>query len=81
MSEQNNPVEKNAEAQQPAPDLTVQDLASLRQIIDVASTRGAFKANEMATVGLSYNKLDQFLNHVAAQQEAQQAATAEKQES
>jgi hypothetical protein len=79
MSEQNKPVENNAETQQPAPDLTVQDLASLRQIIDVASTRGAFKANEMATVGMSYNKLDQFLNHVAAQQEAQ--ATPEKQES
>lgn len=79
MSEQTTTVENKEQGQKaPAPDLTVQDLASLRQIIDVASTRGAFKANELATVGLSYNKLDQFLNHVAAQQEAAATETKEK---
>ena len=35
--------------------------------MDVASTRGAFRANEMATVGLLYNKLTQFLVKVAPQ--------------
>ena len=51
------------------PDLTVQDLQALKNIIDVASQRGAFKPNEMMTVGQTYNKLEQFLGAVAAQQQ------------
>lgn len=59
-----------APAQQPAQaELTVQDLQSLKAIIDVASQRGAFKPNEMMTVGQTYNKLEAFLNAVAAQQQ------------
>lgn len=50
------------------PDLTVQDLQALKSIIDVASQRGAFKPNEMVTVGQTYNKLEQFLAAVASQQ-------------
>jgi|TARA_R110000851_G_scaffold9350_4_gene34881 hypothetical protein len=61
----------NAEA---APDLTIQDLATLKQIIDVATSRGAFKANELEGVGKAYNKLDTFLTTIAEQQ-AQGAAT------
>ena len=44
-----------------APDLTVQDLQAIKSIIDVASTRGAFRPNEMMTVGQTYNKLEVFL--------------------
>lgn len=58
-----------AVAQQPAAELTVQDLTAIKQIIDVASSRGAFKANEMAVVGTTYNKLESFLGAVQAQQE------------
>lgn len=66
---------KQPEVQQPqaaaAPeqnfDLTVQDLAGLRSIIDVASTRGAFKAAEMEAVGKLFNKLNGFLEQVAKQ--------------
>lgn len=54
--------------QSPAADLTVQDLGVIRSIIDVASTRGAFKANEMQAVGATYNKLEAFLKVVEAQQ-------------
>lgn len=64
MSEQ---VEQTQEAAASAPDLTITDLQNLRAIIDVASTRGAFKAAEMAAVGTVFNKLDTFLNAVAAQ--------------
>ncbi len=53
----------------PAAELTVQDLTSIKQIIDVASQRGAFKANEMAVVGTTYNKLESFLGAVQATQE------------
>ena len=57
------------EGQAPA-DLSVQDLQALKMIIDVASSRGAFKPNEMMTVGSTYNKLETFLSAVAAQQPA-----------
>jgi len=47
--------------------LTVQDLVNLRNIIDVASQRGAFRANEFAVVGSTYNRLNDFINSVAPQ--------------
>lgn len=65
MSEQN--------AQNPN-DLNIQDLATMRGIIDIASERNAFKPNEMAAVGIVYNKLDLFLKNVEEQQKAAQAA-------
>ena len=51
-------------------ELTVNDLNALKQIIDVASSRGAFKPNEMTTIGTVYTKLETFLRAVAAQQQA-----------
>jgi hypothetical protein len=54
-------------AQAQGPDLTVQDLQALKSIIDVASQRGAFKPNEMMTVGQTYNRLEVFLNAVSQQ--------------
>lgn len=48
-------------------ELTVNDLGNLKQIIDVASQRGAFKPSEMTVVGTTYSKLEQFLAAVAAQ--------------
>lgn len=64
-----------AQPQAGAPvELTVQDLGVLRSIIDVASQRGAFKANEMEAVGKTYNKLDSFLQQVQkAEEEAKKA--------
>jgi len=56
-------------------DLTVQDLQALKVIIDVASQRGAFRPNEMVTVGQTYNKLETFLGAIAASQREQQAQT------
>ena len=53
-------------------ELTVNDLQLLRQTIEVASGRGAFKANEMLTVGTVFNKLETFLAAVAKQQSSQQ---------
>lgn len=65
--------EPQAQAQAQGPDLTVQDLQALKSIIDVASQRGAFKPNEMMTVGQTYSKLEAFLGAVAAQQPEQGA--------
>lgn len=53
-------------AQQPAgPDLNVSDLVALKSIIEIATTRGAFKANELEAVGKTFNKLSTFLEAVA----------------
>lgn len=59
---------------QPVTDLSIGDLKNLAIVIDVASTRGAFRANEMATVGVVYNKLQAFLAKVAPDVAAQPAA-------
>ena len=65
-----------AAGQAPQPDpnaLSIGDLKNLSTILDVASTRGAFKANEMAGVGFLYNKLQAFLAKVAPEQKPEDA--------
>ena len=52
--------------------LTLADMASLKNLIEAATARGAFRANEMSTVGGIYDKLDAFLTATQAQL-AQQA--------
>ena len=57
--------------------LTIADLQTISNIIDIAMTRGAFRANEAKTVGESYEKINAFLQTVqqtAADQQAQQQA-------
>jgi len=49
-------------------DLTINDLNAMKVIIDIASSRGAFKPNEMVAVGQTYTKLTTFLDTVSAQQ-------------
>lgn len=65
------PVEETQEQAQPQPELSIQDLMAVRNIIDVASQRGAFKAAEMEPVGRAYNKLNSFLEAVTPQAEPQ----------
>jgi hypothetical protein len=57
------------------PELTVQDLNALKTIIDVASQRGAFRPNEMVTVGQTYTKLENFLIAIQAQQSQAEGET------
>jgi hypothetical protein len=57
--------------------LTVQDLASIKSIIEVVTARGAFKAEELATVGVVYNKLQAFMAAVSAQPSIQQGEPVE----
>ena len=52
--------------------ITVSDLDTLRNIIDLACTRGAFRANEVKQVGELHEKLTTFLEAVVAQAKAQQ---------
>ena len=62
--------EATTPVQDPVTELTINDLNALKQIIDVASGRGAFKPNEMMTVGQTYGKLEAFLNAVNVAQQA-----------
>jgi hypothetical protein len=57
------------------PNLTINDLVALRAIIDVASTRGAFRAPELRDVGEAFNRLNAFVEATLAQN--QQAAAAD----
>jgi len=47
--------------------LSITDLRLFKEIVDVASARGAFKADEFSAIGETYTRLTNFLNHVDAQ--------------
>ena len=44
--------------------LTVNDLIVIKNVFDICSQRGAFKAEEFQTVGQVYTKLSNFLNTI-----------------
>ena len=73
MSEETQPQQTQTEA---VPSVTVNDLANIYAIIDLASKRGAFQANELQAVGSVANKVKAFVDHVQAQQAAAQEAEA-----
>ena len=54
-----------AETAAQAPDLNISDLLAVKNIIEVATSRGAFKAAELEAVGKSFNKLNSFLEAVS----------------
>lgn len=61
------------EAQQDQATLGVADLQNAAQVIDVAVSRGAFRAAEAAQVGTVFNRLVAFIQSVQAQQNPEQA--------
>jgi hypothetical protein len=70
----NNPGEDVA-APQPA-GLNIQDLISLLSIVDVASRRGAFRAEELSSVGSVYDKVSGFLKSTGLLTDPAQEETA-----
>ena len=58
-----NPAPEAPAAQ--GPDLNISDLLAVKNIIEVATSRGAFKAAELEAVGKSFNKLNAFLEAVS----------------
>lgn len=58
--------------------LTTQDLSTAQQIINLCVSRGAIKAEEMAVVGVLYNKLNSFLQGAEAAAEAAKQKAVEK---
>lgn len=57
--------------------ITIADLDTIKNIIDLACTRGAFRGAELSQVGVVYDKLSLFLEAVVAQAQAQEAINAE----
>lgn len=60
--------------------LTIQDLTLTLQVIQVASSRGVFKADELSVIGGLYDRIFKFLDAAGAIQkapdESQEAANA-----
>ena len=46
-------------------ELNISDLLAIRNIIEIASQRGAFKAAELEVVGKTFNRLNGFLESVS----------------
>lgn len=61
--------ETNVEKESAKVELTINDLINIRNLIDVVSTRGAFKATELTSVGYLFDKLNLFVNSAVKQQE------------
>jgi hypothetical protein len=60
--------------------ITVADLNLIKNIIDLASSRGAFRAGELKEIGEVYNKLTAFLDAVIAQAQEQEASASDASE-
>jgi hypothetical protein len=63
----------SSETQQPNQSPTgiqVGDMQAVVNIIDLACTRGAFRANELSQVGAVTDKINAFLKQIADQQKA-----------
>jgi hypothetical protein len=54
--------------------ITIADLDTIKNIIDLACTRGAFRGAEVSQVGAVYDKLSAFLEVVVAQAREQELA-------
>jgi hypothetical protein len=57
--------------------ITIVDLDTIKNVIDLACTRGAFRGTELTEVGAVFDKLTAFLDAVVAQAKAQEANNAE----
>jgi len=59
------------------PQLGINDLKNLLAIVDMATRRGAFPANEMSAVGATFDRVSAFLNSLSTD-ETPAAAPAEQ---
>lgn len=58
--------------------ISLQDLQVLLQIVDLASSRGAFRGAELTQVGAIFDKLNAFLSFIAEQQKARDEEAAKQ---
>jgi hypothetical protein len=69
-------VENNETSTETVPGLGMGDLVTISRIIDLASKRGAFSAEESAIVGAVWTRLAAFLRHNMPAEEAPAQAEA-----
>ena len=68
MTELQEKVLPNEGEEQQAPQLSLQDIATFVQIIDICSKRGGFEGSELEAVGGLRNRTVAFLNAASAEQ-------------
>ena len=66
---QGQPMQMGGQQQQQEVDITLGDISTILQIIDVVSQRGGFQGQELAGVGMLRNKLEAFLRQKAPQRD------------
>jgi len=74
----NDTVSNEVAADELPPNLTLQDLILVAQIIQLTTQRGAFRAEELQNIGALYNKLIAFLESAGAITKTPAATTEEK---
>lgn len=62
-------------AQNPDNVVTLTDLQNVLVVLDIASTRGAFRGPELQPVGALYDKISKFLQAVAPPTPAEESTT------
>jgi hypothetical protein len=67
------PIPKVAEEVQ----LTIGDISTVKTIIEIASSKGAFKAEELHVVGLTYDRITKWLLANQPPKDAEETSTAE----
>jgi hypothetical protein len=50
--------------------ISLEDLTTVKDLLDLAATRGAFRGSELRTVGEIYDKISKFLEAIFAQAQA-----------
>lgn len=78
MSEENTATQITTDAVPES--ISLQDLQVLLQIVDLASSRGAFRGAELTQVGVIFDKLNSFLSFIAEQQKARAEVEVAEQE-
>lgn len=75
MTKSNAVEQEQAVSDQAVPEsISLGDLQILLQIVDLASSRGAFRGAELTQVGAIFDKLNSFLSFIAEQQKAKAEA-------
>jgi hypothetical protein len=64
-------MENFTEQSKSPPSLTISDLSLAKQLLEITSERGAYRANELRAVGELYEKLSAFLEAVRLKAEVE----------
>ena len=71
-------MENKSQVQEPEGSITLNDLVMCRNLIHIASKRGAFSAEEFSEIGSVYNKIDTFLKKNIKQDTSETSETMNK---